>query len=232
MNQQSRVWQEQDPARVVTWTPSDPARTIEGPLALELFADRLLILELACDQVALLVVDGHVKRVLLDGRHEMYVDPVTDDGPRGQLVFLRRDVPLAWRWTRGAVLHVELAGRPEQTLGLRGSCGLQVINPTRLYATVLAGLDDLPADTLRDVFDTLVRANLERRLHDLAESSGLDRVRAEVTLERLEPADLDDDLAELGLVCSELNASLAPETAPADVTATSPLLVSSYDDVF
>ncbi|MBD3220802.1 hypothetical protein GF314_06130 [bacterium] len=226
------IWQDIDPDLVVTWTPAEPPRTIEGPLALDLFTDRMLALELADGQVALLTSGGEVRRVLLDGLHQLRVGTGPQDvSPDARLVFVRPDVPVRWRWSHASRLHVPVPGGRTVDVPLQGSCAVAVSDPIRLHDAVLASLDDLPADRLRGVLDTLVRSHLEQRLAGLADHHHLDPVRAEVHLEALRPDDLDDELAELGLTCRELTAAVAPASGERDVAEGDPSPIVSYDDL-
>jgi hypothetical protein len=221
-------WQELPADEAVTWTPASPPQAVEGPLALELFRDRLLALELAPDQVALHVVDGRIRRAYLDGHHQLPIGSATDgQAPEGWLVFLRPDVPIAWRWQDDAVLHVDQHAR----LPLRGACAVHVSDPVRFHDAVLAGLDDLPLPRLAAVLDTLVRGQLESRLQGVGGREGLDPLRAKVILEGLEPAALDDDLDALGLSCGYL-AVAVPVASENDAPTPDQARPACYDDVF
>jgi hypothetical protein len=231
MIDRSTTWQEHDPEHVVTWTPATPPRAVEGPLALDLFAGRLLVLQLAPGQVAVHEVDRRPRRVLLDGCHHLEIghgpDAVT---PEGSVVFLRPDVPLAWRWTVGCELHVDAGGGDFIDLPLRGACALSLADPCRFHERVLAGLGELQLATLTDVLDTLVRSRLEARLHDLVDRGRLDVLQASVRLEALTAEDLADDLAPQGLSCERLQVAIpAPREESVTVEATAP--IGSYDDV-
>jgi hypothetical protein len=232
MRHRRPTWQDHDPEHVVTWVPAEPPVAVEGPLALDLFCDRLLVLELAPSQVALLEVDGQIQRAYLDQGQQLDVGAETGQTePRGRLIFVRSDVPIAWRWGDGAELHVDVGGGQSIDLPLRGQCAIAADDPVRFFRTVLAGLESLPVERLQNILDTLVRAQLERRLGELVEHAGLDRMQAEVMLENLAPADLDEDLAELGLACGELNLFVGETTSPdaAELIESAP--VYSYDDV-
>ncbi|MEZ4386213.1 MAG: hypothetical protein R3D98_01295 [Candidatus Krumholzibacteriia bacterium] len=231
MNRQAQPWQELDADQVVTWSPAEPPRAIEGPLALEMFRGRLLTLDLAPGQIAVHVVDGRTRRVYLEGHQEL--DLTAGPGAatcEGWLVFVRIDAPISWRWDESTRLHLT-ARTGETGLPLRGACSVLVADPLHFHDAVVAGLDTLPATRLAQVLETLVRSNLESRLQELMASQGLDPLRAKVMLESLQPADLDDDLQPLGLACSHL--AVAVPVASEDVTvAADETPVACYDDVF
>lgn len=227
----SNTWQEHDPERVVVWTPVAPPQAVEGPLALDLFADQLLVLQLAPGQVAVHEVDGRRRRVLLDGCHQLAIGRGPDAlSPEGSLVFLRPDTPLAWRWTAGCDLHVDAGGGHTLHLPLRGACALAVADTCCFHERVLAGLGELQPETLTSVLDTLVRSRLEARLHDLVDRGSLDLLQATVRLEALAAEDLVDDLAPQGLTCERLQVAI-PALREELATVEAPAPVGYYDDV-
>lgn len=232
MSRHSKLWDLREPDEVVTWSPAQPPQAVEGPLPLDMFRDRMLVLDLAPGQVAV-----HVKG---DGRQRVYFDtmPQLDLGlgahqtaPEGWLVFLRSDAPIRWRWHDQSRLVVDLGGGAADELPLRGRCSVLVADPLRFHEAVLNGVDDLPAERLAGVLDTLVRARLEARIGGLVEGHHLDTLRAKIALEGLTATDLDDDLQALGLRCQDLVLAV-PE--PQDRAEASQMDEprACYDDVF
>lgn len=232
MRHSTGPWQERNADAVVVWTPLEPPQAIEGPLPLDLFADQLLVLELADGQLAIHEIDGKVVRVYLDGVHELDVGPGQNQiAPLGQLTFVRTGALLNWRWQNSSLLRIDLGGGNATEIPIRGACALAVADPYTLHSNVLSGLSGVPLDRLTGVLDTLVRSRLEQRLRDLVERQVLDRTRAGVLLERLSASDLDDDLAPLGLRCEHLGViSLATDLEEAP-KADSGEPVACYDDI-
>ncbi len=226
------VWQEQDAEAVVPWQPATPPRLVEGPLPLALFAGRTLALALDPGQVACRTRGGRVVQTWLDGQPQIAVGP-GDDAPAAdtdRLWFVRTATALSWRWREDARLVVAVGTGRTVALPVRGVCSVMIADPVRLVTELLAGLEQLDPDVLRDVVATHVRAGLEARLRALAEDGQVDPVRAQVLLEGLTCEQLDDDLAALGLACHHVAATLAPEpVAPVLPATTAP--PGGYDDL-
>lgn len=237
----------EDPGRIVTWQPAAPPRTVEGPLALDCFEDRCLVLELACGQLACREDDGRLQQVFLDGIHRLEIGRAAGQtAPTGRLTFLRPDVPIDLRWRRDDHLVLDASGAADRvgrapatgapdhglSLPLRGACRLVLADPVLFFGSVLQGLQGPCGDSLHSVLDALVRAQLAEHLHPLLRGRDLNRVHAQTLLGGLEPADLGDDLAEIGLDCLHLTAYLPLEQDrqpdPQPVAAAPP---GSYDDL-
>jgi hypothetical protein len=227
-------WQQRDPEDFVTWHPVEPARAVEGPLSLEFFADRVLVLELAPHQLAFREQDGRLQQVYFDGLHELAVgDGPGQIEPASRLFFLRGDVPLVLRWREQASLRIDTGGAAGELLPLRGVCSLVIDDPATFHGAVLQGLEDLEPQRLGETLDALVRSQLEARVEALVAHGRLDAMRVEILLNDLKAADLDEDLLELGLRCIHLAAG-TPAARAEDVaeSETQQTPVGSYDDVF
>jgi len=222
MHHDRHPWQTQEPDDVVIWQPAVGAPAVEGPLDLLLFADRLLVLELADDQLAFREEGRQLRQVYMDRMHQFRVgDGPGEVAPASRLFFLRTDVALSWRWHAPSSLSVDGLHLP-----LRGVCSLRIADPAAFYSDILQGLESLAPETLTETLDTLVRHRLESHLQDL------NTVQAQILLSELGAADLDDDLAELGLTCEYL-AAFTPTAIDQTVPASEPQLVpaGSYDDI-
>ena len=231
MSQHTAVWQDHNSQKVVSWTPKQPPQAVEGPLDLDLFVDCVLDVDLAAGQLAFHEQDGQIRRVYLDGHHHLDIGHASGQvEPAGHLVFVRCDAPVTWHWRKGRVLIVDTGNGPTE-LPIRGACALQIDHPTTFFRAVLAGLDDHPHDRLVSVLDTLVRANLEQRVREVVEDQTIDPIRAQVLLESLEPADLNNDLADLGLACHQLTIALPVMSEDPDTVAEQAQPIVCYDDV-
>jgi hypothetical protein len=230
MSQTSAPWQEHDPQELVVWRPVAPARTVEGPLALELFAGRTLALQLVEGQIACREQDDILVQVWLGGHHHLTVPGDPDLAARGRLWFVRDDVPLAWRWREGSELVVSGGADRPQRLPLRGQCALTVADGPRLHQALLRGLPVLDPDNLVGLLRIHVQAALEARLGRVLGHDPVDPWHAQVLLEDLAPDDLADELAPLGLRCAEIAATtpVTGEVAPRPDAAVPP---GSYDDL-
>ena len=233
MRQRNPKWQEQEPGGVVTWRPVEPPRPVEGPLALDLFDNSTLVLELAPDQLAFREQDGRLQQVFFDGMHQLRVGNGADMAPpSSRLFFLRADVPMTWRWRGETSLRVDTGHRAGVLVPLRGACSLLIADPVEFHRHILQGLESLDSDHLVRVLDTLVRTQIESRLAPLAERGALDPVRVQILLDDLVAADLNEDLYDLGVRCVHL-AAYAP-TVEDEPVAELPALSTpsgSYDDV-
>jgi hypothetical protein len=238
-------WQQEDPDRQTEWRPASPPRAVEGPLELTCFAGRCLVLELAPGQVVCRELDGRLQQVLLDGVHRLDVGEGRNRvSLASRLYFLRPDVGLDLRWRPGDSLVIDAAepgreavaatDRAGLRLPLRGVCRLHLADPMLFYRSVLQGLREPDPAALLGVLDALVREHLAGHLLPLVHRGRLDLLHAHTLLADLGPAELSDDLAEIGLGCLDLavytplagaDAGQASEAAEAEP------LVASYDDL-
>ncbi len=234
MQRRDTLWQQREPDDCVTWHPMEPARAVEGPLALDFFVDQTLVLELAPHQLAFREEAGQLKQVYFDGLHELAVgDGNGQISPESRLFFLRGDVPLTWRWSEETSLRVDTGRGTSNLIPLRGACSVVIDDPAGFHRKVLQGLESLEPEVLVGVLDTLVRTQIEARIEALVENQSVDTMRVQILLNDLAAADLDDDLLEIGLRCIHLAAGTpaAREEAVAP-QATYAAPVGSYDDVF
>ncbi|HOX24614.1 MAG TPA: hypothetical protein PLL30_02495 [Candidatus Krumholzibacteria bacterium] len=233
MRDHRNEWQTREPDSVVVWRPASPPRLVEGPLALDFFADRTLVLELAESQVACREVGGRLQQIYLGGRHELSVGhgPGKVD-PASLVYFVRTDVEVSWRWRERTVLEVATGGRSPASLPIRGACRLRIADPACFHAAVLQGLPAVDTTTLTRVLDTMVRNQLEVRLEPLGDRRGVDPLRAQVLLADLQAADLAEELAEIGLECVRLAVytPAAQDEVPEPAPAAGPG-IGSFDDV-
>lgn len=229
------AWQEFDADNLVEWTPSPEGYLAEGPLELTFFEGKTLVVNLDMDQLAFIQNSNTLHKIYMEGTHHLKVGSGSGETPvDSTLVFVRCDVPLTLRWRRQSSLLIDTGLAEGHQLPLRGQCTLAITDPTMFYERILVGLEPLDQDRLGNVLDTMVRAQLESRLHNLVERRSLDPVQAQVLLAGLGAADLAEDLAEIGLGCVQL-AVFTPTPEPGDQQmheSTHEPTVMSYDDVF
>jgi hypothetical protein len=234
MRQRDTHWQQREPEDHVTWHPQEPARAVEGPLALELFENQTLVLELAPHQLAFREDAGQLAQVYFDGLHELAIGRGPGQvPPQSRLFFLRGDVPVTWRWREETSLRVDAGHEPGILVPLRGICSVIIDDPATFHRAVLQGLENVEPTVLDGVLDTLVRSQIESRIEALVENQTLDPMRVQILLNDLAANDLDDDLVDLGLRCIHLAAGTPAargETAAELEVYTE--TVGSYDDVF
>jgi len=206
-----------DDEAVVDWSVQPDQGLVQGPLDLEFLRGRKVALSLEPGQVALLICDDSLQAVYLDGGHILDVGHGRGQVPcSGHLIFLAVGQGLDIRWS--SVEPLELG---ESGPGLIGHCTLAIEGPGRFHDTFLAGDDQWDEDFIMRLVRQATRAALERVLAD----NGLDAGRLQARLANLEPADLDEELAPLGLSCrrTALYTAAPPiEMAPADTTGQFP----------
>jgi hypothetical protein len=233
MRDEQTTWQHDDPRRLVTWTPAQPPRAVEGPFDLACFEGQVLVLELGPDMLACRELGGALQQVFLDGLHKLEIgDGAGLIPPASRLYMLRPSLPISWRWRQGDELVIDTGTARGERLPLRGTCSLFLDDPMRFYREVLAGLDQLEASDLVAVLDALVRSQIAAHLLPLGQAGRFDRMRAQIQLGELDAEHLSEDLTDLGLGCRHLAAFTPqelPEPAPPELVGGP--LAGSYDDV-
>jgi hypothetical protein len=195
-------------APMLEWT-IDPAQgLVQGPLDLEFLRGHRLALNLAPDQVALLVDGRSLQAIFLDGGH--ILDIGRGDGqvsPDCNLVFVALTRGLDASWTADDPLPL---GR---TASVIGSCTVAITRPGRFFDTFLAGLAQWDEGFLR----RLVRQTVRAAVAGLLEGAAEDPVSLQARLTALDPSQLDEELAAFGLSCARVafyTAAAPVETAP------------------
>jgi hypothetical protein len=174
------------------WSIDPQHGMIQGPLDLGFLRGHRMALNLAPDQVALLVEGQHLHAVYLDGGH--ILDIGGGDGqipPDCRLIFLTLGRGLEAVWTRTD--PVDLDGSST----VIGRCTVVVTSPGRFFDTFLAGLDRWDEGFLVRLLRQRVHAALAAVIGDAT----TDAVRLQTLLTRMAPTDLDDELEPCGLSC-------------------------------
>ncbi len=194
---------------LIEWSVEAGQGRIQGPLDLGFIDGQRLSLVLQEGQQALLVQDGQLKAVYLNGAHCLEVgDGQRQIDPTCQLIFLALEEPLQLSWPRSAPLQWGAA----EHQALIGSCSLRVEWPSRFFATFLQGHGNPDPGFTERLIDQMVRGLFAEILgagddtEDARSSSDIQE-----HLMRLVPADLNDDLNTCGLNCTQLAVyTLAP----------------------
>ncbi len=201
---------------IIEWSVQPDQGMVQGPLDLNFLAGQRISLSLQPGQIAMLIHDEHLQAVYMDGVHLMAVGEGKGDVPRdGHLVFLDVSEGLQVAWTNGQPAPLD------GTAGIIGNCTLAIAAPGRFYETFLAGTSEWDEDFIRRLVRQASSAALERALTN----TDPDAMHLQTRLANLAPADLDEELAPLGLSCTRTALytaappveNLAPELAP-DVT--------------
>lgn len=196
-----RRWASMPAAGVPLEWSVDPAQgSIQGPLDLEFLRDKRMVLLLEEGQQALLIQDGQLRAVYLDGLHHLEIGAGKGQiSPSGRLLFLAMDVPLQLSWSRSNPLRWGPAAHET----LIGSCALRVAWPGRFFGTFLLGVESPDPGFVQRLIDQAVRGLFEEVVKDFA-GNGLDAAALQARLMRLSPGDLNEDLNEFGLACTHL----------------------------
>jgi hypothetical protein len=185
------------------WALDQRQGLIQGPLDLEFLRGRKISLTLEPGQMALLLQEGELRAVYLDGAHYLDIGHGTHQVPAGgRLIFLAADRHINLNWPREAPLHPGADLRQE----LIGGCSLAIDRPARFYQTFLATPELPSAEFLTRLIDQYVRGILEEFLDNLFGPPALPPNSLEIQsrLTRLVPQDLADHLRPCGLACVNL----------------------------
>lgn len=186
----------------IEWSVSADQGYVQGPLDLEFLRGQKLSLLLTEGQQALLVQDGQLRAVYLDGAHYLEIGQGERQIPPScQLIFLALEQSLRLRWPRTA----PLAWGPEPEQTLIGNCSLSIEWPGRFFGTFLQGQPQPDPDFILRLIDQMIRGLFEDLLTvgvDSETTAGAYELQARLT--RLSPADLNDELNSCGLNCTRL----------------------------
>ncbi|MDX2473290.1 MAG: hypothetical protein QNL91_06230 [Candidatus Krumholzibacteria bacterium] len=193
----------------IEWSLDPKQGRIQGPLDLEFMRDQRMSLILEEGQQALLVQDGQLKAVYLDGAHYLEVgEGKRQIDPSCQLMFLALEESLQMSWS----CSTPLQWGPQEHQALIGSCSLRVEWPSRFFATFLQGHRNSDPGFTERLIDQMVRG-LFAEILAVGEDNEAVPGPAQIQehLMRLTPADLNDDLNACGLNCTQLAVfTLAP----------------------
>lgn len=186
----------------IEWTLDHRQGLVQGPLDLEFLRGRKISLALEPGQMALLVQEGDLKAVYLDGAHYLDIGHGSHQVPAdGKLVFLAANRHINLNWSRQTPLRLG-HGCDE---ALIGGCSLAIDGPARFFRTFLDTSDMPDPDFLARLIDQMVRGILEDMLGTIFgsdETAGPGEIQSRLT--RLTPEDLADELAPCGLACVNL----------------------------
>ncbi len=186
----------------VEWSIEADKGLIQGPLELEFLRGQKMSLTLADGQQALLIHDGQLKAVYLDGAHYLEIGTgIRQVDPACQLIFLAADEPLQLSWPRAN----PLSWGPEAHQTLIGSCALRIAWPSRFFGTFLQGQETPDPGFAERLIDQMVRGLFEQLLATDPTAGTLPPAsETQARLTRLSPSDLNEELNACGLSCTHL----------------------------
>ena len=190
------------PAEAIEWSFDAQLSAIQGPLELEFFHHRRLVLNLKTDQAAVLTNEGHLESVFGGGRHQLQIGNGPGEiSPDLRLAFLDLGRDFQFSWSR----MNPVSWGPNQGRSLIGNCALRIGAPEPFYDTFMAGCKDWEPIFLQRLMEQTVRGSLESILSANEFEPGevsFSELQAQIT--RLEPRDLSENLEPCGLVCVNL----------------------------
>ncbi len=188
------------------WSMEADGPLVQGPLDMEFLHGQRMLLTLDDGQYGLLVRQGALKALYLDGCHHLDIgrrpDQVQTDS---QLFFLSTDIAVGFRWT----------GNRDQGYTTRDGtqvivrCSVRIEKPARFYHQVIRNLGDYSPETVHGHLESLVHQAINDLLCevcqlDLDHPGGL-----QSSLMGLGASQLDEFLCEHGLFCESLAAYTA-----------------------
>jgi len=183
------------------WTLDHRQGLVQGPLDLEFLRGRKMSLALEPGQMALLVQEGDLQAVYLDGAHYLDIGHGAHQVPAGgKLVFLAADRHINLNWSHQDPLFLGQGNGP----AIIGGCSLAIEAPARFYRTFLNTPETPDPAFLTRLIDQLVRGVIEDFLGELFDGMASGPAEIQPRLTRLVPEELDDELAPCGLACVNL----------------------------
>ncbi len=192
----------------LTWSVDPNDGLIQGPLDLHFLRGRKILLQLAPSQIALLIREGNLLAVFLEGTYPLAVGRTGGQIPvDSEMIFLAADRPFQVTWNRNDHLWRTTGEKQNRRVGIRGRCECKVTGPARFFGAFLRHSEDVGESFTLRVLDALIRSRLEKILNQGEPPAAADLAdpRAwEDRLERMSPADLNPVLEDLGITCTSL----------------------------
>lgn len=180
------------------WMMDPDGGMVQGPLDLDFARGRRLMLTLEPGQTALLLRDNVLRAVYLDGGHVLEVGNAERQiSPASCLVFVATGQPLQLRWTKLDPVTGSCLPGP----GAIGHCALFVDAPKCFYEHFLAGTTAWDEQSVHRAVDLAARRALAEIL---APCAGAGDAELQARLMSLQPEDLSEGLADVGLACGRI----------------------------
>ncbi len=186
----------------IEWSIDPQKGYIQGPLELEFMRGQKLSLILEEGQQALLVHEGQLQAVYLDGAHYLEIGcGQRQIDPSCQLIFLALNEPLRLRWPRSEPLR----WGPTADQSVIGSCSLVIEWPGRFFGTFLQGQQHPDPEFIERLINQIVSGLFAEHLGGGPAGEGTPLANElQARLTRITPSDLNEDLNACGLSCTHL----------------------------
>lgn len=193
-----RDWEILDPKRrPPAWPTHATSTAVQGPLALRDVRAGTLELVVGATQAAVLLEGKAVRAHFFPGRHLLPLEGLT-----GRIFLVDCGVTMTLPWQRVIPLPPGEAWTP-RPVDASGSLDVRIADPVRFAVAVLAdGAADV-TETCRRLLAPIVPTLLAVRLARAGRGGAATDARA--CVESASPAEVEPDLARLGLTCDALN---------------------------
>ena len=214
----SRNWEsEANSTDPIVWSVDSRQGTLQGPLDFHFLRGKRILLQLDREQIGLLTRAGQLKAVFLTGSHPLNIGCQAGQiHPESTLLFLATDRPLELHWQGDSQLWTGQEPESSLQLPLWGHCFCHIDGPERFFGAFLRHATELGESITTGVIDALVRSALASILTTKVGSSPPTWETWASFLTSLQPADLNPNLAEFGLICRELKVRTSPQAPDAE----------------
>lgn len=188
------------------WSMETGGPMVQGPLNMEKLQGHHMSLILDVGQYGLLVRNGALKALYLDGAHHLDIgDSKEQISTSSQLFFLTTDKSQDFRWTADSANSF----KSSDGTGVIGRCSVRIEKPARFYHRFLRTLDNWSPENITEHLEPLVHEAFNQLLAELSENSSNHSGNLQSSLMMLGAHQLDDYLSEHGLYCVSLAAYTA-----------------------
>ncbi len=196
----------------------DPAQgVVQGPLDLESFSGKSMMLSLDTDQTALLIEDEKLHAIYLDGTHNLIVGHGFNQiSPKASLVFISMASSLQLRWKKDKPVQWSSSDKS----GIIGHCDLTITDPVAFYNSFLHDNKSIAEEHALTELDTMVRDVLAELIGNNSLGGGPTTVaELQSRLTCVSAQTLTEELAAQGLTCHQLNLYTMASHMELDATA-------------
>ena len=188
------------------WSMEADGPMVQGPLELEFLRGQRMSLALGVGQYGLLVREGALKALYLDGCHHLDIGQKSGQiNTDSLLFFLTTEKSIDFRWTTdGSEGFVAADGTP-----VIGRCSVRIEKPARFYHRVLRKLNDWSPEAVENCLNPLVHKAFKDLLAEICETGCDHSGGLQSSLTSLGAHQLDDFLSEHGLYCVSVAAYTA-----------------------
>ncbi len=188
------------------WSMEADGPMVQGPLDMEFLRGQRISLNLEMGQYGLLVRDGALKALYLDGAHHLDIGEQKEQiKTDSHLFFLTTEKSIDFRWTTESAQGFTAAGGTP----VIGQCSVRIEKPARFYQRVLRKLEKWSPEDINDCLRPLVNSAFKELLQDLTATACNHPGGLQSSLMMLGAHQLDEYLSEHGLYCVSLAAYTA-----------------------